>query len=213
MTVPYVQMYDAIHDRVGHIPAGALKVAGYVSGANHGYYWTAADWARFPRAGHIRIDTDGSKPLASDVLDVEPGDASTAGAVRWAKTRQAHNWWSDIYASESKLSELRAAMRAAGVTKVRYWVAHWGLTEAQAAAKLGGDIVAVQYQSPSTQAGLQVDLSVARADWFPAPVPPAPKPPTPVPTPAVLKGLVVTGAPGAYATRAVQSTDSGKSWH
>lgn len=201
MTVSYVLMYDGIHDDVPSIPTAAAKVAGYVSGANHGFWWTAADWARFPHAGHVRIDTDGSAPLASDVADCESGDMSPAGAARWAKTRQDHGWWSFIYCSESILPTVRQACAAAGVVKVGYWIANWSLTETEAAAKLGGDICAVQFSSPSVNPGQRYDLSVARPDWYPAPTPP----------PAALSGVLVTGA-GPYSARGVVSRDGGKTW-
>lgn len=206
---PYELMYDGIHSDVPSIPAGAVKVAGYVSGAITAYWWTAADWARFPHAGHVRIDTDGSKPLESDVVDCETGDVSPAGAARWAHTRQARGWWSAIYCSESQLPAVRAACAAAGVTKVGYWIANWSLSLDQAVAKLTGDIYAVQFTSPSTHPGQRYDLSVARPQWFPAPAAPPVKPPAPAP----LDGLLLLGAAStAPAVRHVTSHDNGHTW-
>lgn len=210
MTNPFVLMYDGIHDDVPSIPPDAVKVAGYVSGANHGFWWTAGDWARFPKAGHVRIDTDGSKPLDSDVVDCEAGDVTPTGAAHWAATRQAHGWWSAIYCSESQLPAVRAACAAARVTKVGYWIANWSLTQDEAVAKLVGDIFAVQFTSPSVRPGQRYDLSVARPQWFPAPTPPKP------PAPAALDGILITLAPGnaanTYVGRHVASHDGGHTW-
>lgn len=204
MTFTVELMYDGIHSDVPSIPADATKVAGYVSGSNHGFWWTAADWARFAKATHIRIDTDGSKPLESDVADCEAGDMTPAGAARWGRTRQDHGFWSWIYCSESQLPAVRAACTAAGVTKRGFWIANWSITQAEAAAKLGGDIVAVQFTSPSVRPGQRYDLSVTRSDWFPAPT--APKPPV-----TTLDAILVTGA-NPYAARRVLSHDGGKTW-
>ena len=209
----YLYMYDAIHATADTIPAYAEMVAGYVSGADHSFWWTAADWARWPHAAHVRIDTNGTAPLESDVLDVENGDASVAGAVDWAKTREAHGQWSYVYANASTLPSLQAAMKAAGITKVGYWMADWSLSEAQAAARLGTDgIVAVQYASPSTGAPAGHDVSVSNKTWAPVPnsTPPPVKPPVP-PVPARLGGLLITGTSLADC-RAVTSSDSGKTW-
>lgn len=210
----YDLMYDGIHDDVPSIPTNAVKVAGYVSGSNHAFWWTAGDWARFAGARHVRIDTDGSAPLASDVADCESGDMTPAGAAHWARTREDHGIVaSTIYCSESQLPAVRSACAAAGVSPWHrfFWIANWSITEAQAAAKLTGDVVAVQFTSPSVRPGQRYDLSVTSPGWFPLPAPPAPKPPTPT-----LDGILITLAPGNSANtwvgRRVTSRDNGKTW-
>lgn len=210
MPLAYDLMYDGIRADVPKIPTTAKKVAGYVSGAEHSFWWQAPDWARFPHAAHLRIDTDGSKPLASDVADCENGDMSPAGAARWARTRNEHGYWADIYCSESVADEVRAACKADGVTRRRFWLAHWGISQAQAVAKLQGDVVAVQFTSPSTHPGQGYDLSVARTDWFPAPTPVKPPPPVHAP----MQGLLVPAIDhaGPWQARHVVSHDGGLSW-
>ncbi len=210
----YLYLYDAIAPTADTIPAYAKMVAGYVSGADHSYWWTAGDWARWPEAAHVRIDTDASAALNSDVLDVENGDATVADAVSWVRTRQsAKGWWSFVYCNASTLPALQAAMKAAGLTKVGYWMADWSLTEAEAAAKLTGDIVAVQYASPSTGAPAGHDVSVSNKTWMPLPgaTPPAPPAPPAPPIVPVQRGILVTGTT-TLSSKAVTSTDDGKTW-
>jgi hypothetical protein len=115
---PY-RIYDSVTP--GTIPSGEVAAV-YANGA----YKTSAAKV----AGHhsvLWIDTDGSDPGAN-VLDVEPGDASPAGAAKWVRQRlTAHSdtvaivytMMSDWQQVKHEMAALPAAMRS----KVRYWIA------------------------------------------------------------------------------------------
>jgi len=178
-------MIDTIHDNVGSIPMGTPKVAGYVTGTPD-IQWVSADWDRFPNSGHVRIDQ--SPTLSSwvsggaDVADVENGAGTIEQACVQARAREAKGWWSFVYISAGNLAALQSAVASFGLTKVQYWVANWNLNEAEAGDQLGGDMVAIQWASPSsnpdtvvpggseTLTAANVDLSVAIPSWFAAPV-------------------------------------------
>lgn len=208
--------FEVMLDTIGadslNIPVTIPKVAGYVTGTD-GIEWSATDWARFPKSGHVRIDQSDTLDawvVGADVADVENGAASISTAVTKAKLRQAKGWYSWVYIAQSGLESLEKAMVAGGVTKVQYWVANWNLNEAEAVALLGDKIVAVQYASPSSNpttitpdgkeplSSSNVDISVTIPSWF-AYVPP---------TPAVIHGIVVTSG---LATHPVSSTN-GVNW-
>ena len=78
-----VLVFDATHDNIGALPAGA-QVAGYTTGTGTHIRWTAADFAAHP--GAVRIDQDpaASDPTA-DVLDIEAGAATPASAPGWVR--------------------------------------------------------------------------------------------------------------------------------
>ena len=193
MTHSYAIMLDAIGGDADNIPATTPKVAGYVTGTGD-VPWTAADWARFPQAGHVRIDQSPTLTVwatSADVADMETGAATEGTVVAQGLVRQAKGWWSFAYVSQVNLASLQDAARAAGLTRLQYWVANWNLDEAEAAAQLGGDIVAVQWASPTsnpdtivpggtqTLADANIDISVTIPSWF------AYKPPNPVVTKVV----------------------------
>lgn len=104
--------------------AGTDLVAGYLNGS---YAWGSSDWARFPAAGHVTIDVNGSRPDA-DVLDVEPGDATVAGGVVWLKKALAvqRDYVPVIYCNRSNRTAFVTAAKAAGYsvnTHFKFWVA------------------------------------------------------------------------------------------
>jgi hypothetical protein len=186
----YAVMADAIHADAGNVPVSIPKVAGYVTGTSD-IEWTATDWARFPDSGHVRIDQSPALAAwasgAADVADIEKGTATQATAVQVALTRKARGWWSFIYVAQGNFTAMQAAVDAAGLSgSVQYWIANWDLDEAQAAAQLQGDVIAVQYASPSsnpdtvvpggtqTLAQANIDLSVTIPSWFQL-VPPEPQ--------------------------------------
>ncbi len=73
------------------------------------------------------IDTNGSDP-AANVLDVEPGDATPAGAAQWVKHRlssQPHSV-AIVYTMRSDWQQVKdnvAALPGWMQSKVRYWIA------------------------------------------------------------------------------------------
>jgi hypothetical protein len=186
-----ITMIDATHASAGNIPATAAKVAGYVTGSP-GIQWTTADWARFPRAGHVRIDQSAGGALfasgAADVLDIETGAAITEDAIKAIPERHKRGEYSTVYIAAGNLAALQDALKALGTTiamnKVGFWVANWDLSQAEAEDALGNEIVAVQWASPASNPGTLVpgtrltlqqanlDLSVTQPGWYPPPPPP-----------------------------------------
>ncbi len=115
---PYT-MYDSVEP--GSLPAGQ-PAAAYATGA----------YAAQPSqvTGHralLWIDTNGSDPGAN-VLDVEPGDASPAGAAQWAQQRLSTHRDSTaiIYTMRSDWQQVRenvAHLPSWMQSKVKYWIA------------------------------------------------------------------------------------------
>ncbi len=181
-------MIDAIHDNAHNIPASAPKVAGYVSGTAD-IVWTAADWARFPRAGKVRIEQGypGFNALGCDVFDVETDAVTPAQAAQGVRERiAARITWTTIYGSDSSLAAVLAALQALGPTwyfgHVDCWLANWSLNQAEAAAIVGTIVHGmtcrtVQWASPQsnpntlvpgsrlTLAEANCDLSVTQPSW------------------------------------------------
>jgi hypothetical protein len=188
-----VGMIDATHASVGNIPLTAPKVAGYVTGSE-GVAWTAADWARFPRASRISIDQDAGSPAFSkgtaEVLDVETGAATIADAVTGVIARHKAGRYSTIYIDTSNLDALKKALTDAGsaiaMNRVGFWIANWNLDQEEAAAQLGNEIVAIQWASPLSNPGTKVpgssmtlaqanvDLSETLESWYAVPAPDPP---------------------------------------
>jgi hypothetical protein len=202
-------MLDAIHLNVPNVPVSIPKVAGYVTGSAD-IEWTSSDWARFPNSGHVRIDQ--SPALASwasggaDVADMENGAGTQASVIAAALEREKKGWWSFVYVAQGNFTALKDAVAAAKLTKMQYWIADWDMSEAEAAAALLGDVVAVQFASPTsnpstvvpdgtkTLSEANLDISVTVPSWFQK-IPPAPQ----------KTGLVVTSG---YKTYPVTSYDS-----
>lgn len=183
-------MYDSVD--APKIPGDAQMVAGYANGR---YVWTTADWNRFPHATHVNIDVSGVMPGA-DVLDVESGDATPAGAVRWIQARKAKGITEVgvLYVNRSNITAVYNAMAAANLKVVhdfKVWIAT--LDGTKTVHDMTG-VVAVQYQNtPGWDASVVYDDT-----WKPE-----------VKAPEVLKGVLVQ-LPGG-ATRTVTSHD-GKTW-
>jgi hypothetical protein len=168
--------YDSVTP--GAIPAAANSPSAVVFGYTDGNVseWPTAAWDGWPHARKLRIDATGADPFASDILDVTDG-LGNALARRWAGERAAKGWTSALYAQRSDEAALRAEV--AGIPHVSYWIADWSLKEAEAAALVHGDVVAVQWASPSSNGLAGYDLSVVSDSWFPAAQPaPVPAGPT-----------------------------------
>jgi hypothetical protein len=142
-------MYDSIN--ATSIPLDAEMVAGYGNGE---FTWTAAAWARFPHARHVRIDVTGTDPAGCGVLDVERGDATPAAAGPWILARLGHGR-AVIYCNLSTLPAVQSAARGLDYS---LWLADW----TGHAHQVGGAI-AVQYRNTPGY-----DLSVVYDDsWHP----------------------------------------------
>lgn len=156
-------MYDAADP--ANIPAWTEAVAGYT----HGWPKWQDPWllaTHQPRRASrlILIDNTGTTPDRADILDVETGAATVSHIRTWVEARHHHSVWSWVYCSQSKLDACRQA--AAGLN-CHFWVANWDLDLAQATALIGGDIIGVQWASPSSNGLAGYDLSVIADSFFP----------------------------------------------
>lgn len=191
MTTPkVVTMYDTIGATAKNIPAVAPKVAGYVTGS---YEWTAADWARFPHAGKVRIDQSAHLELyaegKADVADIERGAGTPEAFATAAASRHGRGMGNCVYASRTNLEltaqALEHARQDAGwwAGRIDGWLTDPSLSLSAADALVGTVLYgftlrAVQWAWPTTNphtevqggtlAALNLDLSVAQAAWFPA---------------------------------------------
>jgi hypothetical protein len=147
-------MYDATHQLVPNIPRAAQLVAGYLPPSP--YAWTAADWAAFPNAVHVRIAV---RAATNDghVLDVETGDATPAEAPGWVRMRRAGGADPTVYCSASLWPTVQQQFVQQGVAQPHYWIASY---------PGGGPVIpsgAVAHQWQSTT---NYDISVV-ADYWP----------------------------------------------
>jgi hypothetical protein len=116
---PYL-IYDSVTP--SSIPAGQAA-ATYVNGAY------AASASSVARHGHVLwIDTNGSDPTGANALDVEPGDATPAGAAQWVwtKMRADHGATAIVYTMISDWASVKAnigTLPAWQQAHVRYWIA------------------------------------------------------------------------------------------
>jgi peptidoglycan hydrolase-like protein with peptidoglycan-binding domain len=167
-----VLVYDATHANIAALPAGA-QVAGYTTGTG-GVAWTAADFAAHP--GAVRIDQDpAASDPAADVLDIEPGAATPAGAPGWVRRARASLAGGArpgqrppvVYMSQSQVTTVVNALTAGGISSgVGLWIAHFGLTRAQATEMVltaGGPFPVIGVQFRNTPA---FDVSVFSSDWL-----------------------------------------------
>jgi hypothetical protein len=112
-------MYDSISP--SSVPAGQ-PMATYADGP---YAATAHQVTGHGKV--LWIDTNGSDPRAS-ALDVEPGDATPAGAAQWVqqKLTQQHGATAIVYTMQSEWPQVKAAigsLPASMQSHVRYWIA------------------------------------------------------------------------------------------
>jgi peptidoglycan hydrolase-like protein with peptidoglycan-binding domain len=168
-----ILVFDATHDNIGALPKGA-QVAGYTTGTGTHIRWTDADFAAHP--GAVRIDQD---PLASDptadVLDIEAGAATPASAPGWVRRALASRISQTrpgqrspaVYMSQSRVAEVVNALTNGGIgSGVGLWIAHFGLTQAQATQMVltgGGPFPVIGVQFRNTPA---FDVSVFSSDWL-----------------------------------------------
>ena len=103
------------------IPRGQ-RVATYVNGT-----YQASARAVAGRGPVLWIDTNGSDPWAN-ALDVEPGDATPAGAARWVceKVNRQPDSAAIVYTMRSEWRAVRNAivgLPSSVQARVRYWIA------------------------------------------------------------------------------------------
>jgi len=227
-------MADTTSGGVSHIPATMDYVGGYVSGSG-GIEWTAADWARFPKARKFRIyQGNGPAPAIGDYdeIDVEKGAVTPAEAAQLVKARVLGGiTWTGIYADDSYAAETAKAIQALGENiwngHVVLRLADWSLSAAQATAKIGTHIhgmscVGVQFASPSsnphtvipgttvTLSQANVDLSIVDATWIPSKGWGANITAPAVTPPPAMQAMAVILPSGA--TKRLLSSDGGATW-
>jgi hypothetical protein len=182
----YVIQVDATHAHAGNLPSDLIAVALYVTGIPY-IQATGEDWARFPLAGKVRIDQspDLTEFAAgrADLADIEPGAGTIATFLTAAKQRVAEGRESAAYIDFAAYPDLLGAVSSARIPGVRYGVANWSWSAAQAMTMLDDNEawVLVQFASPIsnpatrlpgsalTLAQAGADLSVKRAGWFSSP--------------------------------------------
>jgi hypothetical protein len=164
--------YDCTGENIAHLPAGVKYPAGYTTGGSL-IEWTAADWVKYPDAVRICQDA-GATDGTADVLDIESGAATIADAPGWydraktaftASTRPGQRQPA-FYVALGNVTPLVNGLVAAGVTSGPcLWVAHWDITQAQAAADITdtGPYPIVAYQFTSDQA---YDIDLWLESWL-----------------------------------------------
>jgi hypothetical protein len=117
----HILMYDAVEP--ADIPPSPGAVAAYVDGR---WPTLAAVRTRFPSAWVLPIAV--SEHGTAMVLDVETGDATSAGAARWlARMRQIGLKHPCLYTSLGSLLGLVTDLERLGWPRASYWLwtAHW----------------------------------------------------------------------------------------
>lgn len=173
-------LVDAIGANSGHIPVTAPKVGAYTTG--NGIMWDAGQIDRFKgHSGLVLIDQAANDGLAggANVKDSETGAATIAEVVATAKRFGPKAF--STYIQKSNIDACRSALADEHLEGMTYWMADWNLTQAQATELLVGDIMAVQFASPSSNPNTilpgtnltlreaNVDLSITRDAWHAAP--------------------------------------------
>lgn len=187
-----VRLIDAIGQRLGPIIGSPYwqdrLIASYTTRS-----FSATD-AQFQAMKHaVRIDQAPTNALSRGAIvkDVEVGAANPGNVFALAAAGHKFVTYCPRLQSGVSLADCRAAVaRARAVGRVKFWVADWGFSETHALNFMAAnpDVVAVQWASPTTNgtmgvpgfpgqtlASLNVDLSVARRDYFLGGTP-APKP-------------------------------------
>ena len=176
MAIATTPGFDCAGSNIAHLPAG--QAAGYVTGSA-GVMWTAADWLDHP--GAVRIDqspADTVPDYAADVQDVEQGAVTLAEIAARVKVMLAAYHAGvrpgqrspAVYASAGNITAVTNALIAGGVTSgVGLWVAHFGVTEADAIAAVAdaaGPFPVVAFQYSDEGGGGTYDLDVFSVAWL-----------------------------------------------
>lgn len=174
--------YDTVGRDVHLLPAGAKQVAGYTTGTGI-VPWTPQQFAAHPGAIRICQDAAASDSTA-DVLDIESGAATYADAGPWYRAAVSHRAGGTrpgqrlpcIYTSLSNVTPLVNHLIAEGVhSGPRLWIAHWGVSQAAAAAAVTETgpwpIVGYQFTDPGPY-----DIDLWASDWLTSGQPVVPPP-------------------------------------
>lgn len=120
----------------------------------------------------VVVDVSGAYP-ASDVLDIEKGDATPDQAPAWVKAHNALNtgYPAVLYCNRATLTAVANACAAAGLLPgrdFRWWIAT--LDGTKAVADMSG-VTAVQVWGANFFPGHNIDLSIVYDDAWKAPAP------------------------------------------
>lgn len=161
-------MYDST--TVSDVPETATMIAGYVDG---NYRTVDALHERFPKAKIVTVTVLGTP--GANVCDTEPGNIGIAAAARWAAGEVAAGRHPTLYCMASQWPQVKAAVKANGVTgKVSYWIAQY-----DGKASIPAGAVAKQYASSDVPAGQpghtsgHKDVSIVASYWPGVDPPPA----------------------------------------
>jgi hypothetical protein len=166
--------YDVTSVDYPTVPAG--QRCGYTTGSSD-IAWTAAMWAANP--GAVRIDQDvAASDKTADILDVEGGAATFGDCGPWVEKAQASfaansrpgQRRPSIYCSLSNVTNVVNALLSSGITSdVGLWIAHFGVSEADAIAALfaaAGPFPLIGFQFSDLGGGGNYDLDVFSVQWL-----------------------------------------------
>lgn len=111
--------YDAV--TVSAMPHDGAIYGGYVDG-----HWPtfASLKDRYPGKRYVSITVNGSRDALC--ADIELGDFTVDGGVRWAKDKVKRAGLAWLYCNVSTWPAVQTAVRHAGISaNVRYWIAHY----------------------------------------------------------------------------------------
>lgn len=172
-------MYDSVTGAA--IPTSATIVAGYADGPYgpndpYGSGWSAAAWARYPRAEHVTITVEGTP--GARAADCESGAMTPQATALWARNEVNAGRRPTVYADAwDWANEVDQALAGRGLQRGRDvdgWVARIG------PATIPNGFVACQYaQDIPGLNGSRIDVSVTNGIW-PSIAPPAPAPAPPL---------------------------------
>lgn len=186
----YVIQVDTTHAFVGMLPKDLIAVMGYDTGTPN-IDWTDGDWSRFPYAGKVIVDQSFSLPKYeagfANIADVENGAATLDSFIRASRQRLLHGLDANLYISFDSVDAALMQCLDSGIHSPRVFVANynWSMQESINYLETHPFAVGVQFANPGqnprtlipgTTMNLKTanaDLSVKRADWFPAPAPAA----------------------------------------
>lgn len=165
-----ITMYDSVNPDA--IPLDAKAVAGYVGG-NFPSFSPIVE--RCPNALHKSIAVNAEED--ADILDVENGDATPDQAPAWFKRQVARGVKvPGLYAPESEMVEVIAAMRGAGIKDAEWvqWDAHFD--NVPSLPTVSGKLCPAKQYIDHGPEGQNYDISVCDPSFF-GPTVPAVNPP------------------------------------
>ena len=151
---------DATSSNQQHLPDG-LPVLWWYSTGTPDIRWDTATLLdpRYRYASAYAIDQGfASKgPFDGDEFDVETGAWTVHDMLNIIEARNARRWSTRVYCSHRDRAGI---MVAAGgwldIRSVFFRIADWSVSEAEAAARLGGNIYAWQWASPKSNSGTRL---------------------------------------------------------